>query len=178
MSRVANRLTDKIITEAEVPFISEAIQIRDELCQWAPPSSEILHASSDVLCSLDDIITTADAYRRTALLHLYRAFPPLGKDVDRLADEILNQILHIPKESGSLCIHIWPLMAAGCEQADPSRRAQVRSRFEHMRTLLMVANVDSAIDLMEEVWKKRDAGDFNAGWTNLARERGWHLLLG
>jgi hypothetical protein len=178
VSKVSNRLIDKVITEVEVPYIIQAIQIRNELDEWIPPRIEILQASTDVYCSLDDIVATADAYRRTALLHLYKAFPPLGKDVQRLANEILNQLLLIPKESGSLCIHIWPLMASGCEHTEPEKREQVRNRFEDIRGKLKVANVDSAIKLLEDVWKRRDAGDLNAGWASLARERGWHLLLG
>ena len=178
MSKVANHLTEKVITQDEIPYIEEAIQIRDELKDWIPPETDILHRSEDIHCSVEDIVATAETYRLTALLHLYRAFPPLGKDVDRLAHEILNRLLLIPKTSGSLCIHIWPLMAAGCEHADPVKRADVRSRFEDIRQKLMVANVDSAIQLLEEVWKRRDAGDMNAGWASLARERGWHLLLG
>lgn len=178
MSRVSNRLTDKIIEEDDIQYIEEALKIRHELDQWTPPSMDILEASSDINCTLEDIISTAETYRQTALLHLYNSFPPLGKNIEQLADQILNRLLLIPKDSGSLCIHIWPLMASGCEHTDPIKRAQVRDRFEDIRLKLMVANVDSAIQLLEEVWKRRDAGDRTAGWASLARERGWHLLLG
>jgi Fungal specific transcription factor domain len=178
MSKVSNHLTEKVITMEEIPYIEEAIQIRDELKVWVPPDTDILNRSEDIHCSVEDIVATAETYRLTALLHLYRAFPPLGKDIDRMADEILNRLLLIPKTSGSLCIHIWPLMASGCEHTDPTKRDEVRSRFEDIRQKLMVANVDSAIQLLEEVWRRRDGGDMNVGWASLARERGWHLLLG
>ena len=69
-------------------------------------------------------------------------------------------------------------MAAGCEHSDPIKRHLVRQRFEDIRERLKVANVDKAIELLVEVWARRDAGDTNAGWASLARERGWHLLLG
>ena len=178
MSKVCNRLCDKVITQSEIQYIRDAIQVRDELLLWQPPRTSFLQASSDVHCSLDDIVRTAEVYRLTALLHLYRAFPPLGKDIQNLADQILNSLLLIPKDSGSLCIHIWPLMASGCEHTDPFKRQLVRLRFEDVRQKLKVANVDQAIDLLAEVWKRRDAGDLNAGWASLARERDWHLLLG
>lgn len=178
MSAVSNRLFDRVITQAELPYIEEAIQVRDELRQWKPPERNVLQESSDVHCSLDDIIVTAEVYRLTALLHLYRAFPPLGKDSQALADQILNSLLVIPRDSGSLCIHIWPLMAAGCEHTDPIKRQLVRQRFEDLKEKLKVPNVDKAIELLNEVWKRKDAGDLNAGWANLAKERGWLLLLG
>ena len=159
-------------------MISEAIHVRDELLNWIPPEISVLQASNDVHCSLDDIVQTAEVYRLTALLHLYRAFPPLGRDIPVLADQILSGLLSIPSDSGSLCIHIWPLMAAGCEHTDPIRRVLTRRRFHEISQKLKVANVDQAIELLEKVWERRDAGDVNAGWVTLARERGWHLLLG
>ena len=69
-------------------------------------------------------------------------------------------------------------MAAGCEHTDPFKRALTRQRFDEVSVKLKVANVDQAIELLEKVWERRDAGDMNAGWVTLARERGWHLLLG
>jgi hypothetical protein len=69
-------------------------------------------------------------------------------------------------------------MAAGCEHTDPFKRQQILLRFEDVREKLRVANVDQAIDLLVEVWKRRDAGDLNAGWASLAKERQWNLFLG
>lgn len=178
MSKVANRLTEKVITQQEVQYIQEAIEVRDSLLAWRPPEIDLLQESSDVNCSLEDIVRTAEVYRLTALLHLYRTFPPLGRNVQDLADQILNTLLVIPKESHSLCIHIWPLMAAGCEHTDPFKRQKVCQRFEDVREKLMIPNVDQAIDLLAEVWRRRDSGDRDAGWAKLAKERDWHLLLG
>jgi len=178
MSRISNRLTHKLITESDLQYISEAICIRDSLLTWQPPSAEGFRESTDEKCSLEDVIRTAEVYRLTALLHLYRSFPPLGKDPVRLADQILNHLLMIPKESGSLCIHIWPLMAAGCEFLDRERRQKVLDRFENVSDYLRVANVDSAIHLLGEVWSRRDNGDMNANWPQLGKEIGWNLLLG
>lgn len=178
MSRVANALADRAIDKTDIPMIYEAVQVRDDLLNWIPPETTILHPSRDEHCSLDDIVKTAEVYRLTALLHLYRAFPPLGRDTSKLADQILDGLLSIPIESGTLCIHIWPLMAAGCEHTDPFKRALTRQRFDEVSVKLKVANVDQAIELLEKVWERRDAGDMNAGWVTLARERGWHLLLG
>ena len=179
MSSISNRLSEKIITKQDVQAVVDAIQVRDELLEWQPPEIYTLQPSSDQHCSLDDVVRTAEVYRLTALLHLYRAFPPLGAiTIPALADQILNCLLLIPRDSGSLCIHIWPLMAAGCEHTDPIKRLHVRQRFEDIRERLKVANVDKAIELLVEVWARKDAGDLNAGWASLAREREWHLLLG
>jgi len=178
MSKVANRLTEKVITQEEVVYIQKAIEVRDELLAWRPPEIEFLQESSDVNCSLEDVVRTAEVYRLTALLHLYRTFPPLGRDIQNLADQILETLLVIPKESHSLCIHIWPLMAAGCEHTDPFKRQKVCQRFVDVRDKLMIANVDQAMDLLAEVWRRRDAGDRDAGWAKLAKERDWHILLG
>jgi hypothetical protein len=178
MSKICNHLNEKSITDDEIPYITEGIKIRDELLTWFPPATVSILESEDQYCTIDDIVTTAEVYRLTSLLHLYRSFPPFGKDVPSLADQILNYLLRIPPESGTLCIHIWPLMASGCEHTDPLKRDKVRGRFEEIRGKLMVANVDQAIMLLEEVWNRKDGGDKDAGWASLARERGWHLLLG
>lgn len=178
MSKVCKHLTTIPITEDQIPYIQEGIQIRSELINWQPPATVSIHASEDQYCKVDDIVTTAEVYRLTALLHLYRTFPPFGKDVQAIADQILNYLLVIPPDSGTLCIHIWPLMAAGCEHSDPIRRNQVRERFDEIRRKLMVANVDHSIMVLEEVWKRRDAGDRDAGWAAVAKEREWDLLLG
>jgi hypothetical protein len=178
MSRAANALAYKTITQADLPMISEAIQVRDDLLAWTPPEISVLQPSHDTRCSLDDIVKTAEVYRLTALLHLYRAFSALGTDIPKLADQILDSLLTIPSDSGTLCIHIWPLMAAGCEHTDPIKRVLTLQRFGEISVKLKVANVDQAIELLEKVWERRDAGDMNAGWVTLARERGWHLLLG
>lgn len=179
MSSVSNRLSEKIITQDDISAVSDAIKARDDLLAWQPPETYTLLPSSDEHCSLDDVIRTAEVYRLTALLHLYHAFPPLGGiNISTLADQILNGLLLIPRDSGSLCIHIWPLMAAGCEHTDPIKRFLVCQRFEDIRERLKVANVDKAIELLVEVWARKDAGDMSAGWASLARERGWHLLLG
>jgi hypothetical protein len=178
VSNVSNRLSDRVVVGDDVKFIEDGIAVRDELLDWQPPDINVLHASQDEHCSLEDIVATAEVYRHTALLHLYRAFPPFGRDIPHLADNILTSLLLIPKESGSLCIHIWPLMAAGCEQTDPAKRHLVHIRFEEIREKLKVANVDQAIKVLEEVWKRKDQGLQNVGWNNIAKEWGWHLLLG
>ena len=69
-------------------------------------------------------------------------------------------------------------MAAGCEHTELYKRQLVLQRFEDVREKLKVANVDQAIDLLAEVWRRRDAGDLKAGWASLAKERDWNLLLG
>src|SRR5271156_6132524 len=46
MSKICNRLTDKVITDFELQYIQEAIQLRDELLTWHPPQIDILQASS------------------------------------------------------------------------------------------------------------------------------------
>jgi len=177
-SKVSNHLAGKVLDEDTLPYVAEGIRVREELKGWQPPDVSILHASSDVHCSLDDIVRTARVYRQTALMHLYRAFPPFGTGIKALADDILLELLQIPRDSGSLCIHIWPLMASGCEQTDPFVRSLVRERFQEVNLKLRVANVAQAIELLEELWQRRDAGDREVGWASLARERDWHLLLG
>lgn len=178
MSKVCNHLKERPITETEIQYIQEGLQIRAELLNWVPPPTIEIHASEDQNCKIDDIVMTAEVYRLTALLHLYLSFPPLGKDVPGLADQILNMLLVIPPESGTLCIHIWPLMAAGCEHTDPIRRDQVRGRFDEIRRKLMVANVEQSITVLEEVWARKDAGDRDVGWATIAKEHDWNVLLG
>lgn len=177
-SRVSNHLRETVIHDSHLQYIADGIAVRQDLMDWQPPDINVLHASRDEHCALTDVLRTAEVYRQTALLHLYRAFSPFGKDIPKLADDILDLLLLIPKESGSLCIHIWPLMAAGCEQSDEKKRQLVRNRFEEVRQKLKVANVEQAIELLQEVWNKKDQGEQNVGWVSIAKERGWHLLLG
>ena len=178
MSKVTNQLNRKHTPEAAIVYIDERTRVREKLRRWQPPDISILKKSSDIHCSIDDIVRTAEIYRLTALLHLYRVCPPIEEDVDGFADQILDYLILIPKESGSLILHIWPLVATGCEQFVPTKRALVLERFMEVREKVNVANVHLAIILLQEVWRRNDAGDRNVGWVSLAREWGWHLLLG
>src|SRR5579871_6279120 len=44
MSRVSNRLADKVITQNELQYIDDGIQIREELNEWQAPDINILQA--------------------------------------------------------------------------------------------------------------------------------------
>ncbi|RPA99088.1 hypothetical protein L873DRAFT_974460 [Choiromyces venosus 120613-1] len=136
-------------------IISEAMEIKDLLESWAPEASydPPVDSSSSVLHCLK----TAEAYRFATLLYLHQAVPELQSPSSReLAQQVMCLIAEIPMSSRSCIVHIYPLLAAGCEAITEGERSWVKSRWEDMCSRMWIGNVSKAWEVMKEVWDRRD----------------------
>ena len=136
-------------------IISQGMEIKDQLERWAPESR--YDAPEDSSSNIEHCVKTAEAYRYATLLYLHQAVPELPSPGSReLARKVMFLIAEIPLASRSCIVHIYPLLAAGCEAVTEEERSWVKSRWEGMCSRMWIGNVSKAREVMEEVWDRRD----------------------
>lgn len=135
-------------------IISEAIKLKSLLESWVPPS---YHELEDTTTTMEDCLKTAEAYRHSTLLYLHQAVPGIPSLPSRhLAKRVFSLIASIPVTSSACNMHIYPLLAAGCEAQGLEERDWVKSRWEQLSARMWVGNVDRAWEVVKEVWDRRD----------------------
>ncbi|KAF8472581.1 fungal-specific transcription factor domain-containing protein [Kalaharituber pfeilii] len=156
IGRVAN-LVRKVrqVNVNNMNIISEAIDLKSQLENWAPASS--FHPLEDTATTMVHCLKTAEAYRYATLLYLHQAVPEIpSASSHQLAKKVLNLLASVPITSGSCIVHIYPLLAAGCEAQGPQERDWVKNRWEQLSARMWIGNVDRAWEVMKEVWLRRD----------------------
>ena len=137
--------------------IEEATILKAQLEKWkAPPHFE------EPRENVEQALFTAEAYRSATLLYLYQAVPEisLGSVMDRIADlaaEVLTNLAAVPVTSGAVIIHIFPLLAAGCEATDPEHRVFIEDRWDAMTRRMKIGNIDKCLEVVRDVWERRDS---------------------
>lgn len=138
-----------------VGIISAAMDLKVLLESWQ--AQEYYEPIEDPLSDVIHCITTAEAYRWATLLYLHQAVPELpSPDAHELADKVLRLIASIPANSRCCVVHIFPLVAAGCEAVGDEERNWVRERWEGMMNRMWIGNVEKAWQVVKEVWRQRD----------------------
>lgn len=138
-------------------IISQAMEIKAQLEDWAPDLEEFYEKPEDPLSEVAHCINTAEAYRWATLLYLHQAVPELSSlTAHELAEKVMNLIAAIPLKSRSCIVHIYPLLAAGCEAIGREEREWVDSRWENMCNRMWIGNVEKAWEVVREVWRRRD----------------------
>lgn len=140
--------------------ITEANILKAKLEKWKPlPAFE---EPQDNLTDVEQALWTAEAYRSATLLYLYQAVPGISLDsvTDKIADlavECLTSLANVPVTSGTVIVHIFPLLAAGCEATDPETRKFVEDRWLAMMQRMKIGNLDKCLEAVKEVWERRDS---------------------
>lgn len=165
-------------------IISSAVELKHELSNWKPDViQEFYIENSD--CDLPSCITTAEAYRFSTLLYLQQVVPEItSESSENLANKVLMLIASIPSDSRTNTLHIFPLLMASCETVDPKDRDWVLKRWETLRHFLNLANIEKAVEIIKEVWrrkdlvKKREFKDIPADILESMGETNWDHLHG
>ena len=168
IGRVAN-LVRKIRQRTQpnsLQIISQAKELKSSLDRWSPPS--MVAAPEDRWTEVEQGFWTAEAYRGATLLYLLQAVPEISygsvaETVRALANEVLRHIANVPVTSGMVIIHIFPLLAAGCEAVGIEDRMFVVDRWEAMMRRMKIQNLDRCLDVVKEVWERRDSAAFDMG---------------
>ncbi|KAF3047379.1 hypothetical protein E8E11_009505 [Didymella keratinophila] len=137
-------------------IISQALELKRSIEDWTPPIDlEFIEDHSQLVT---DAIQTAEAYRWSILSLLYQAVPELPNQTSygELAQKILVYIATIPLSSPTIIIHILPLIIAGNDAVEEEDRDFVRDRWRAMSKRLVTGIVERALDITNEVWKRRD----------------------
>ena len=157
IGRVAN-LVRRVCKKpcSSLAMISQGVELKKQLEEWVPPSSfdRSLNTTSEIL----DSLRTAEAYRKATLLYLHQAIPEIQDfpTPAQLGRDILRHLAEVPLPSGTVIVHIYPLLAAGCEAATAEDRLWVQSRWEAMAQRMAIGNIDRCADVVKEVWRRRD----------------------
>ena len=161
IGRVSN-LVRKVRKTARNSFnaITEANILKAKLEKWRPLPN--FDEPQDNSTDVEQALWTAEAYRSATLLYLYQAVPGISLDsvtekIAVLSVECLTSLANVPVTSGAVIVHIFPLLAAGCEATDPETRRFVEDRWLAMMQRMKIGNLDKCLEAVKEVWERRDS---------------------
>lgn len=137
-------------------LIARAFQLKAELDSWSPGDPLQYELLEDESNHIEHCIYTAEAYRWATLLYLHQAVPEVPSHTSaQLARNVLQCIKLVPAKSRSCIVHIYPLLAAGCE-AVGRERLWVKDRWEGMSSMMGIGNLEKAYEVLRQVWERRD----------------------
>ncbi|KAG9801886.1 hypothetical protein KCU77_g23973, partial [Aureobasidium melanogenum] len=73
-----------------------------------------------------------------------------------MAKKVLVFLATVPLASRCVIIHVYPLFMAGCEADVEEDRQWIKSRWAAMSQRMRIGIIDKCVDVMEEVWRRRD----------------------
>lgn len=157
IGRVANLVRKVRRMESNTStVISEAMELKRQLQDWMPPS--YIEDPEDETTSPHDSIKTATAYQYATLLYLHQAVPEIPSLTSAvLAQKIVRELATVDHRSRSTIIHIYPLMAAGCELVDPVDRQWICDRWDLTSSRMKIGIIERCLEVTKEVWSRRDA---------------------
>ncbi|KAI5957496.1 hypothetical protein KGF57_003190 [Candida theae] len=142
-------------------IISQASELRHLLLDWKSTVNANMIKNEEENGSkswdLSSCIATAESYRYAALLFLHQAVPEIPSlSSHELAEKIFILLASIPKSSNTSVVHIFPLLVASCEAEIGEEREWCKSRWKVLMDRMWIGNVDRALEVVEEVWKRKD----------------------
>ncbi|TIA76393.1 hypothetical protein D6C83_00073 [Aureobasidium pullulans] len=138
------------------PMISQAMELKLMLETWEPPA--FIEPPEDPTCDVRHALQTAEAYRWATLLYLHQALPEIPERLSTadMAKKVLVFLATVPLASRCVIIHVYPLFMAGCEADVEEDRQWIKSRWAAMSQRMRIGIIDKCVDVMEEVWRRRD----------------------
>ena len=138
-------------------LVSQATELKRDLQLWRVPDAINFERPFDPTIEVEHSIYTAEAYHWATLLFLYQAVPEVqSESAGELAKRILIFLANVPPWSRATIVQIFPLLAASCEVVTADNRHWVRQRWQAMVSRLEIRNVDKCLEIIEEVWSRRD----------------------
>ncbi|KAE8314234.1 fungal-specific transcription factor domain-containing protein [Aspergillus transmontanensis] len=138
-----------------ISLVSEAIELKRRVEQWEPP--DWFEPPEDPTSEVQHSIQIAHAYRWATILYLHQAVPEMPcEPASELAKRVLLLLATVPPSSRTTIIQMFPLLAAGCEADQEEDRQWVLGRWRSIQTRLMLGSIDRCIDVVHEVWIRRD----------------------
>ena len=149
-------LISKVKLERYLSFglVNRASELRSSLEAWEPPANVLF--PEDPNCDIRHALNTAEAYRWATLLYLHQACPEIpAKPASYYAENALGQLAAVPLTSRTVIVHIYPLLAAGCEMVKDDDQEWVSQRWTAMSHVMQLGNVDRCYEITREVWRRR-----------------------
>lgn len=137
-------------------IVSEAVELKHQLETWNATLSKKMTMVEDPTWDLNSCLSTAEAYRYSALLYLHQAVPEVPSlHAHELAEKVMMLLASIPSSSGCWVVSIFPLLIAGCEAEDEERN-WVRERWQLLSERMWIGNIDRTVEVVKEVWARKD----------------------
>jgi hypothetical protein len=137
-------------------IISQAVELKKQLEDWVPPA--FIEDPEDDTTSPHDSLKTATAYQYATLLYLHQAVPEIPSlPAHVLARRALCELATVEPRSRTVIVHIYPLMAAGCEAIEAEDREWVQGRWEMLASRMKLGIIEKCLEVTKEVWARRDA---------------------
>jgi hypothetical protein len=157
IGRVANLVRRVRRTESNSPTtISQAMELKKMLQEWDPPMVD--ESIEDPSVDIEHSIQTAEAYRWATLLCLHQAVPEIPSESSaELGKRVMILLATVPLSSRTVIVHIYPLIAASCEAVDQEDRQWVHERWLSMAQRMKIGVIDRCVEVVNEVWARRDA---------------------
>lgn len=157
IGRVANLVRKVRRSDSNSPsIISQAVELKKQLEEWNPPS--FIEDPEDESTSPHDTLKTAAAYQYATLLYLHQAVPEIPSLPSLvLAKRALCELATVEPRSRSVIVHIYPLMAAGCEAMEQEDREWVQDRWDMLASRMKLGIIEKCQEVTKEVWSRRDA---------------------
>lgn len=157
MSRVAELIQHVRKTPSNtVSVVAQAMELKSLVEQWEPP--RWFEPPDDPHSEVQHSIQVAHAYQWATLLYLHQAVPEIPSEpADELAKRVLILLATVPWTSRTTIIQMFPLIAAGAEVDTDDDRKWVLDRWTTIQSRLMLGGVDRCLEVLKEVWKRRDA---------------------
>lgn len=157
IGRVA-RLVQRVrkISSNSLSIVAQAMELKSLVEGWEPP--QWFEPPEDPISEVQHSIQVAYAYRSATLLYLHQAVPEIPSEpAEELAKRVLILLATVPSTSRTTIIQMFPLMAAGAEVDMDDDRKWVLERWATVQSRLMLGGVDRCLDIIREVWSRRDA---------------------
>ncbi|KAI9890659.1 MAG: hypothetical protein M1814_003728 [Vezdaea aestivalis] len=156
IGRVANLVRKVRRSSTNSPsIIARAAELKILIEEWEVGTS--WEAPEDQSSIITHSIQTAEAYRWATLLYLHQAVPEIPSITStELARKVMVYLATVPLTSRAIIVHIYPLLAAGCEASSLDDRKWIDDRWAAMTARMWIGNIDRCRDVVREVWDRRD----------------------
>ncbi|XXG98318.1 hypothetical protein Hte_004641 [Hypoxylon texense] len=114
---------------------------------------------SETLANLSPVVTRIWAH--AALVYLFvvvSGWQPASSDVRYHVGQIIELLTHRISPPALLRTMVWPFCVAGC-LAEPAQEDHLREMVETLKPPSVFGTVRKALEIMENVWRKRDSED-------------------
>jgi hypothetical protein len=187
---VATGQTSKAtVLRTELENSSQAIELA--LTNWQPSLAQSESLAENATKSiqntrLQSILHNAEAYRHSAFVYLYRTihshprrYPVIQIHTHASLQACFNVVQLAEKcYNGPMSALLWPLFVASCEAVTDEDRNLTIATFSGAERRQGMNNIMQAWEIVQEVWRRYDAGEENVEWREICKERGLIIVFG
>lgn len=189
MAVAAGQTSKATVLRTELENSSQAIELA--LTNWQPSLAQCESLSENATNSIQNtrlrsIFHNAEAYRHSAFVYLYRTIhshprhhPVIQAHAHTSIEACFNVVQLAEKcYNGPMSALLWPLFVAACEAITEEDRNLAMVSFSGAERRQGMNNIMQAWEIVQEVWRRYDAGEENVEWRGICKERGMNLVFG